>query len=193
MMNNTNASKPTPDEARAALAEAALQKKRAHQLYNRFSGSIFIVWGTIYLIAYGVSFACPELEPIWLPLVLAGFLISFWLGGRMGAFLRSSAGRAFRNVWAGFGVAYFLLGWGFDATSASGQLFSLVVNLFVAYALFVSSTIVSLPTLARAAVVLALTNTFFFVFAPSWYDPAMAGLGLLAVLVGVGMVKNREL
>ncbi len=191
-MNELEFQEPSPDEARAALAEASRQKQRAQQIYAGFSGAVFIVWGVIYATAYGTGYFWPQAEAVWLPLVLLGFLLSFWLGSRMGAFLRSSTGRSLRNLWAGFGLAYFLLSWGFSVVETPDYLFSFVVNLFIAYALLASSTATNQARLARAGAVLALVNTVFFIGAPSWYGLAMAGLGLLAVRLGITMVRNHE-
>ncbi|WP_457630810.1 hypothetical protein [Oceanithermus sp.] len=184
---------PTPDEALASLAEAAREKNRARGLYRRFSGSIFVIWGSIYALAYGAGCFWAAAEAIWLPLVLAGFALSFWLGSRMGSFLRSSTGRTFRNLWAAFGAAYFLLSWGFAGIQTPEYLFSFVINLFIAYALLASAAITAQPTLFRASVVLALIDTLFFSLAPAWYCPAMAALGILAVVTGLGMVRSRAL
>ena len=182
---------PTPEEAQTALDEAYRQKERARQVYGAFNGLIFIIWGSVYTTAYTVVHLWPQAEIVWLPLVLIGFFLSYWFGSRIGTFLRSSAGRAYRSLWAAFGLGYFLLGWGFATANAPSQLFSYVVNLFVAYALVASGIATEQSVLVRAGAVLAGVNTLFFVIAPSYYYLAMAALGLLAVVTGLRVVRSE--
>jgi len=181
----------SPEEAQAALNEAGKQKERAKNIYNVFNGTIFIIWGSIYIIANTIEYFQPKADIIWLPLVLIGFILSFWFGSRVGSFLRSSTGRVYRGIWIGFGLVYFLLGWGFTTANAPDQLFSFVVNLFVAYALVANAIAAQQPALARAGALLAVVNTIFFTMAPSWYYLAMAVVGLLAVVTGSGMIKSE--
>ena len=187
------AAQPSPAEARAALSTAQKQQKRARRIYKVFSGASFIIWGSIYTVAYGITHFRPQLAgPVWLPLVIVGFILSFALGARIGAFVRSPAGQSLRVLWTSFGIGYFLLAWALSARGYDGLLLSFVINLLVAYALLASSLHTRLATLARAAALLALTNAVFFALLPGWYDAAMAVLGLLGVFVGLRMVGDRE-
>jgi len=187
------AAQPSPAEARAALEAAEKQQKRARRVYRLFSGASFIIWGSIYAVAYGITHFRPQLAGlIWLPLVIVGFVLSFALGARIGAFIRSPAGQNLRILWTAFGVGYFLVAWALSARGYDGLLLSFAINLLVAYALLASSLHTRLATLARAAGLLALTNAVFFALLPGWYDVAMAVLGLLGVLVGLRMVGDRE-
>jgi len=184
---------PSPEDARAALATAEKQRKRARRVYKVFSGASFIIWGSIYALAYGITHFRPELAGlVWLPLAIVGFVLSFALGARIGAFIRSPAGQNLRALWTSFGIGYFLLAWALSARGYDGLLLSFVINLLVAYALLASSLHTRLTTLARAAALLALTNALFFALLPGWYDAAMSVLGLLGVLVGLRMVGDSE-
>jgi len=191
-MNEHQSNPLSPAEAQVALNEAARQKERAQRVYDTFNGIIFIIWGAIYAVAYGIEYLRPGTNIVWLPLVLIGFLLSFWFGSQMGTFLKSNTGRAYRSLWASFGLVYFLLGWGFAVTKAPEGLFSFTINLFIAYVLVANAIATRQLVLARAGMLLATVNTLFFIFVPSRYEPAMAAVGLLAIATGLRIVKSHE-
>jgi hypothetical protein len=80
-MNNETTSLPSPEEARAALAEAerAFQQTRV-AIVQGPSAPLLILWGSIWMIAdLTTQFYAPAMLAIWLPLDLIGGGGTWWI------------------------------------------------------------------------------------------------------------------
>jgi hypothetical protein len=84
-----------PEEAASALnriEDAGRQSARAYR-YQKVSPHFFL-WGAIWVVGYGLTYARASAAVIWPLLVVLGILGSFWLGRRRGA--KSSRAYAWR-------------------------------------------------------------------------------------------------
>ncbi|GEM88980.1 hypothetical protein [Oceanithermus desulfurans] len=176
-----------------ALRAARHARSKARGVLGRFVGQLLALWGAIYLVMYGGG-ALGWLPPwAWAPIDLAGFAISFGLGARIGEAFRMTEGGRLRRIWAWFGVVMALAVFAFAFHGVEDPLFSFSVNLLVAYALVQSGEAVQRPGLVRGGLLLALVNAAFLAFWPGAYAPALAGMGLLALVAGLRQVVGRAL
>lgn len=72
-----------PQEAADALRniEQAQRQSATAYSYRRFSPHLFL-WGAIWIVGYASNYIRPTASLIWIPLVLAGIVASFWIGAR---------------------------------------------------------------------------------------------------------------
>jgi hypothetical protein len=72
------------NEAAQALRDIARTERRSANAYGyRATAPHLILWGVIWLAGYGTGYVKPEWANVWLPLVIAGSIASFWIGWRM--------------------------------------------------------------------------------------------------------------
>jgi len=176
-------------DAKEALREASTARSKAEKVLTVFSGRLLVLWGAVYLVMYGggaLGWAPPWL---WMPLDAAAFLLSFWLGSRVGEAFRTEVGCALRRTWIGFGGLMALTVLAFALRGTADPLFSFVVNQLVAFALVQSGEQLGQRGLRRGGWLLAGVNTLFFALAPEAYAFALAGMGALAVAAGLGRVR----
>ncbi len=177
------------EEARDLLAEVREGETRARRTLDPFLGGLLLIWGTVYLVGYGlVTLRSPLAGPAWAVLSVAGFLLSYGLGFRVAGHLRTPSGRALGALWAGFGLAFLALVLAGDRL-ADGA-FSLAVNLLVGLALWQSGVLLARPPATAAGAALMLANALLFAYLPGIYAPALAGAGLLAAGAGLWMVRR---
>ena len=172
-----------------ALRTADTARKKAERVLYAFAGRLLVLWGAVYLVMYGggaLGWAPPWL---WLPLDAAAFLLSFWLGSRVGEAFRTEVGCALRRTWIGFGGMMALTVLAFALRGTAGSLFSFAINQLVAFALVQSGGQLGQRGLARGGWMLAGVNTLAFALAPVAYAYALAGMGALAVAAGLGRVR----
>lgn len=95
----------SPAEAQDALRDISRAEHSSATLYRyRHSAPHFFIWGVIWAIGYGVTYARPQWGEIWLALAAIGTIASFWAGRQMKA--ARSAGYDWRFI--GTWLAIFL-------------------------------------------------------------------------------------
>lgn len=167
------------EEAKNLLYAAREGAALASRALDPFLSRLLIVWGAVYALGYGFF---PDSRGAWALLIVAGFALSFYLGGREARHLRTSAGRKLALLWGAFGLNLFALmlaGEGFG----SGR--SLAINLLVALAWMGSGVVLEQSGILLAGAVFALANALVFALVAALYFPMLAGVGCLALLFGL--------
>ncbi|HGY08875.1 MAG TPA: hypothetical protein ENK37_02315 [Oceanithermus profundus] len=172
----------SPEEA---LRQAKALRSKAGAPLKRFVAQLLLLWGAIYLGMYGLeSLGVAQTGLLWIPVDLAGVALSFGLGARLGTAIRSPEGLWLRRIWASFAfliaatVAVLLI------RDAAGYL-DFVINLLAAYALLLSGMALTHHGLIRGGLLLLAVNAVFFALLPSLYAPALAVMGLVALVAGL--------
>jgi hypothetical protein len=71
------------DEAESTLRDISKTERRSSELFGyRYGAPHLFLWGAIWMVAYGATYARPEWSIIWPILVVVGSVGSFWLGWR---------------------------------------------------------------------------------------------------------------
>ncbi len=178
----------TGEEARRLLEAARAGEARAERGLLSFLGGLLLVWGTVYALGYGLLAArAPWADAAWAGLDLAGFLLSFALGARQGASLRTPAGRQLARIWLGFGLCYLAL---VLSGGLAGPAFSLAINLLVALAWMASGAALERAGAYAVGAVFAALNAATFALAPGLYAPVLAAVGALAAVFGLSWVRR---
>ncbi len=167
------------EEAKDLLHAAREGETLASRALDPFLSRLLAVWGAVYALGYGLF---PESGEAWAGLAVAGFALSFYLGGREARHLRTGAGRKLALLWSAFGldlVALLLAG----ERLAAGR--PLAINLLVALAWMASGVVLERSGLLLAGALFALANALVFALFPALYAPLLAGAGLLALLFGL--------
>ena len=73
----------SPTEAADALRDIAASADRAREFKGyRMAAPYFFLWGTIWIIGYGVSGLAPHYANLWAPLSVIGMVVSAVIGWR---------------------------------------------------------------------------------------------------------------
>jgi hypothetical protein len=71
----------SPAEAQTALRDLSVAESASAKLYGyRHASPHLIVWGMIWIVGYGLTYAKPQWAAVWPVLVLGGTIASFWIG-----------------------------------------------------------------------------------------------------------------
>jgi len=99
-------------EAASALTDIEQATGRSYELRAyRIAGPIFIVWGVIWVIGYlAMGLAPQSWSVIWIPLDLAGFVLSALLArrGKTANATRANFGAGWRPIASGLAVMVFM-------------------------------------------------------------------------------------
>ncbi len=167
------------EEAKNLLYAAREGAALASRALDPFLARLLAVWGTVYALGYGLF---PDSGGAWALLVVAGFALSFYLGGQEARHLRTGAGRKLALLWSAFGLDLFAL---MLAGGGLGSGRSLAINLLVALAWMGSGVVLERGGILLAGALFALANALFFALFPALYFPLLAGAGLLALSFGL--------
>ena len=177
----------SPEEA---LRQAEALRSKAGTPLKRFVAQLLLLWGSIYLGMYGLeSLGLPQTGLLWIPVDLAGVALSFGLGARLGSAIRSPEGLWLRRIWASFAfliaaaVAVLII-------RDAAVYLDFVINLLAAYALLLSGMALAHRGLVRGGLLLLTVNAVFFALLPSFYAPALAAMGLVALAAGLRTLKR---
>ncbi len=73
----------TRSEAQDALHDITKAEQQSSNAYvYQMASPHLIVWGVVWMIGYGATYAKPEWSQVWPVLVLLGVAASFWIGWR---------------------------------------------------------------------------------------------------------------
>ena len=74
----------SPSEAAETLLDINLTARRSSNVYGyQAAAPHLMLWGVAWAIGYAVSYVRPAWSIIWIALVIAGMIGSFWIGARM--------------------------------------------------------------------------------------------------------------
>jgi len=167
------------EEAKNLLYAAQEGAALASRAQGPFLSGLLAVWGAVYALGYGLF---PDSGGAWALLIVAGFALSFYLGGREARHLRTGAGRMLALLWSAFGLDLFAL---MLAGEGLGSGRSLAINLLVALAWMGSGVVLERSGILLAGALFALVNALVFALFPALYFPVLAGAGLLALSFGL--------
>ena len=173
----------TRDEAAGALNDISQTERRSGEVYGYSKASPhLIIWGAIWIVGYGLSWARPDFVWTWPVLSLIGVVGSFWIGSRG----RAESERPSDWRYLGTFIAVFLFIFALFAVmppqtnAQAGAFFPLLVALM--YAL-VGIWARGLRLLITGVVLAALTLVGFF-YLPAYFLLWMAVVGGGGLILG---------
>ena len=71
----------SPAEAQGALRDLSIAERASAKAYGyRHASPHLFLWGIIWIVGYGLSYARPQWAAAWPSLALIGTIASFWIG-----------------------------------------------------------------------------------------------------------------
>jgi len=178
----------SPSEAQAALRDISKAERSSAAAYQyRHAAPHLFLWGSIWAVGYGASYARPRWEGLWPVLALAGADASFWIGWKSKPAPREYDWRYLGTALAVvcFIAAVFAVLPPSDRMQI-GAFFPILVALF--YSL-VGIWIRGVRLMAAGVAVAALTLGGYF-FLPQYFLLWMAVVGGGALILGGVWLRN---